>query len=163
MERAARRRARGETVEGGDEVSRDALRDEVVVEGGLRVHGQGTAVGAHRDTRHGLHTTGEDEVLEAGADLHGADVQGGQAGGAVAVELHAGGGVRQAGVERGGAGDVHALVTEGGDDTGDDVLDGGRVELGVALEGLGDQTGEQVHRLHGVEAAAGLALATRGS
>ena len=153
----------GDTVEGGDEVGGDALRDEVVVEGGLRVHGQGAAVGAHRDARHGLDATGQHEVVEAGADLHRTVVDGGQAGGTVTVELHTGDGVGQAGIERGGAGDVHALVTQRGDDAGEDVLDGTGIELRVPLQDLGDEAGEEVDRLDGVEGAARLALATRGT
>ena len=153
----------GHAVKGGDDVRGDALRDEVVVKVGVRVECQGAAVGAHGDAGHGLHAADEDEVVPAGADLLCAEVHGGEAGGAVAVDLQAGGGVRQAGVEGGGAGDVHALVADGGHAAGDDVTDGVGVDARVALdEGL-DEAAEQVNGLDGVEGSAWLSLASGGA
>src|SRR5699024_835566 len=148
----------GHPVEAGDDVRGDALRDEVVVEVGLRVEGEGAAVGAHRHAGHGLYATGEDELVPAGAHLLCGEVEGGQAGCAVAVDLQAGRGVRQAGVECGGAGDVHALVADGGHAASDDVVDARRVQARVALQDGLDQSAEQAHRFDGVQGSAGLTL-----
>ena len=101
-----------ELLDGGDQVGGDALRDEVGVEVRLGVHRPGAAVGAHRDAAHRLDATGEDEVLPAGGDLLGGDVDGLEAGRAEAVELDAGDGVRQTGLDGGGLGDVAALVAD---------------------------------------------------
>ena len=106
-----------------DQVGADALRDERRVVVGLGVHRPGAAVGAHRHARHRLDAAGEDEVLPAGGDLLGGDVDGLQARGAEAVELHAGDGVRQAGLDRGGLGDVGALVADRRDAAEHDVVD----------------------------------------
>ena len=97
----------GEALDGGDQVGADALRHEVGVVGGLRVHRPGAAVGAHRHAAHRLDAAGEDQGLPAGADLGRGEVDGLEAGGAEAVELDAGaGGVGQARGDRGGPGDV---------------------------------------------------------
>src|SRR4051794_20672640 len=101
-----------ELLDRGDQVGADALRDEGRVVVRLGVHRPGAAVGAHRHARHRLDAAGEDEVLPAGRDLLGGDVHGLQPGGAEAVELHAGDRVWQAGLDRGGLGDVGALVAD---------------------------------------------------
>ena len=64
-----------------------------VVERGGRVHRPGAAVGAHRHAAHRLDAAGEDQVLEAAADPRRGLVDGLEAGGAEAVELHAGDGL----------------------------------------------------------------------
>ena len=153
----------GEPLDRGDEVGADALRDEGGVVVGLGVHRPGAAVGAHRDARHRLDAAGEDEVLPAGGDLLGGDVDGLQAGGAEAVELDAGDRVRQAGLDRGGLGDVGALVADGGDAPEDDVVDPVGVEALVAHEHLVHQADDQVDRLGRVQGAVALALAARGA
>ena len=103
------------------------------VERGARVHRPGAAVGAHRHPRHRLDAAGEDQVLEAGADPHRGLVDGLEAGGAEAVELHARDGLGVAGRERGGLGDVAALVADRGDHAEHHVVDAVRVEAGVAV------------------------------
>ena len=115
-----------------DEVGADALRDERRVVVRLGVHRPGAAVGAHRHARHRLDAAGEDEVLPAGGDLLRGDVDGLEARGAEAVELDAGDGVGQAGLDRGGLGDVGALVADRRDAAEHDVVDAVRVELLVA-------------------------------
>ena len=122
----------GEALDGRDQVRADALRDEARVVVGLRVHRPGAAVGAHRHARHRLDAAGEDEVLPAGGDLLGGDVDGLEARGAEAVELDAGDGVRQAGLDRGGLGDVRALVADRRDAAEDDVVDPVGIEAPVA-------------------------------
>src|SRR5690606_26152656 len=133
----------GEAVERGDEVGGDALRHEVGGKGRLRVHGPGAAVGGHGHAGHGLDAAGEDELVHAGADLGAGQVDGGQSGGAEAVDLHAGGAVRQARGQGGGAGDVGALVADRGDAADDHVIDAVFVEAGVAGAEFADEADEQ--------------------
>ncbi len=65
----------------------------------------------------------EHQLLHARAHLERGGVDGLEAGGAEAVELHARDGVGQAGGDGGGLGDVAALVADRGDDAEHDVVD----------------------------------------
>ena len=103
-----------------------------VVERGGRVGRPGAAVGAHRHPAHRLDAAGEDQVLEAAADAGRGLVDRLEAGGAEAVELHAGDGLGVAGRERRGLGDVAALLADRRDDAEHDVVDAARVERRVA-------------------------------
>ncbi len=150
-----------ELLDRGDQVGADALGHERRVVVGLRVHRPGAAVGAHRHARHRLDAAGEHEVLPAGGDLLRGDVHGLEARRAEAVELHAGDGVRQAGLDRGGLGDVRALVADGRDAAEHHVIDAGGVEFLVAYERLVHQADDQVDRLGAVQRAVELALAAR--
>ena len=130
---------------------------------GLRVHRPGAAVGAHRHARHRLDAAGEDEVLPAGGDLLGGDVDGLQARGAEAVELDARDGVRQAGLDRGGLGDVRALVADRRHAAEHDVVDPVRIKAAVAASSLVHQPDHEVDRLGRVQRAVALALPARGA
>jgi hypothetical protein len=132
-----------EALDGCDEVCADALRDEVGVVRGLGVHRPGTAVGAHRDPAHALDTAGDDQLVPAGADLLSGHVHGLQCGGAEAVDLGTGHGVGQAGEDRGGLGDVGALVPDRSDTAQHQVVDGVRVHPRVPRPQFVDQSGHQ--------------------
>ena len=106
-----------------------------VVEVGHRVVEPGAAVGAHRHPGHRLDAAREDQVLPARTDLRRGQVDGFQARGTEAVLLDAGHRVGQAGGDGGDPGDVGALVADRADDAEHDVVDGGRVEAGVAARG----------------------------
>ena len=95
----------------------------------------GAAVGGHRHPGHRLDAAGEDQVLPAGTDLGGGQVDGFQARGTEAVLLDAGDRVGQSGGDRGDPGDVGALVADRADDAEHDVVDGGRVQAGEAARG----------------------------
>ena len=153
----------GEALDRRDQVRADALRDEARVVVGLRVHRPGAAVGAHRHARHRLDAAGEDQVLPAGGDLLGGDVDGLEARGAEAVELDAGDGVRQAGLDRRGLGDVGALVADRRHAAEDDVVDPVGIKAPVAREQLVHQPHHEVDRLGRVQRAVALALAARGA
>ena len=86
----------GPALDGGDQVGADALRHEAGRERGRRVGRPGAAVGAHRHPAHRLDAAGEDQVLEAAADPGRGLVDGLETGGAEAVELDAGHGLRAA-------------------------------------------------------------------
>ncbi len=152
-----------EALKGGDEVGADALRHEVGGDAGHRVGEPGAAVRTQGHPGHGLHTAGQDQVLPAGTDLHRGHVDRFEAGGAEAVLLDAGDRVRQARGDGGDAGDVGALVADRADDTEDDVIDGGRVQAGVAGLYLPDEADDQVDRLGAVQGAVRLAAAARGA
>ena len=88
-------------------------------------------------------------------------VDGLEAGGAEAVQLHAGHGLGVAGRERGGLGDVAALLTDRRDHTQHDVVDAVDVERRVAGLDLVEEPDDEVDRLHLVEPTDRLALAAR--
>jgi hypothetical protein len=150
-----------EALECRDQVGADALRDEAGVVVGLRVQRPGAAVGAHRHAAHRLDSAGEDEVLPARGDLHRRRVDGLEARGAEAIQLHAGDRLRQAGLDRGGLGDVAALVTDRRDAAEHDVVDALGVELAMASEHLVHQADDEVDRLGRVQRPVDLALAPR--
>jgi hypothetical protein len=118
---------------------------------GLRVECPGAAVRAHPDPGHRLDAAREHQVFPAGADLLRGQVHRLEPGCAEAVDLQSGHGVGQAGGERGGLGDVGALLADRGDDAEHDVVDGGRVEAWGAPAKLVDQAGDQRDRLGAVQ------------
>ena len=126
-----------------DEVGADALRNEVGGERRLRIHGPGAAVGAHRDAAHGLDTAGQDEVFPPGLDSCGRLVDGLEARGAEAVQLHAGNLLPEAGGDDRGARDVGALVADRCDTAEDDVVDDVGVEVVVPLAHLLEEPGHE--------------------
>ena len=137
----------GEALDGRDQVGADALGHEADRVIGFRVGRPGAAVGTHRHPRHGLDAAGQHQVVPAGADLLRGRVHGLQAGRTEPVELHATGGVGQAGSQHRGAGDVAALVTDGRDDTKDDVADQVLVEVGEPGPQFVDQADDEVQWL----------------
>ena len=150
-----------ELLDGGDQVSADPLGDERGVVVGLGVHRPGAAVGAHRHARHRLHAPGEHEVLPARGDLLGGDVDRLQARRAEAVELHAGDGVGQAGLDRGRLGDVAALVADRRYAAQHDVVDPVGIEVRIAAQHLVHQPDHEVDGLGGVQRSIYLALPPR--
>ena len=103
------------------------------------------------------------QVLPAGAHLLRGDVDGLEAGRAEPVELEARAGGLVAGGQRGGAGDVGALLADGRDAAEDDVLDAGRVQVRVALAQLLEQADDQRDRLGAVQRSGVLAAPARGA
>ncbi len=144
-----------------DQVGADALRHEAGPQRGGRVGCPGAAVGAHRHPAHRLDATGDDQVLEAAADAGGGLVDRFQAGGAEAVELDAGHGLRVARREGRGLGDVTTLLADRGDDTEHHVVHAVRVQRGVADLDLIEQAHHQVDRLDLVQGTDLLSLAAR--
>ena len=137
----------------------DALRGEAHghVGAGVVVDEPGVdrdLVAAEGDVGHALGAAGEDDVGAAAADAVGGERDGLQAGGAVAVDGHGGGGDGQAGAEAGDAGDVHSLLGLGHGAAEDDVFDLGAVELRDAGEGSGDGDGGEVVGARGAEGSA---------
>ena len=148
----------GEALDGRDQVRADALRHEGRVVVGLRVHRPGAAVGAHRHARHRLDATREHEVLPAGGDLLGGDVDRLQARRAEAVELHARHRVRQPRLDRRGLGDVRALIADRRDAAEDHVVDAVRIKLPVAGEHLVHQPDDEIDGLGRVQRPVALAF-----
>ena len=84
----------------GNQVGTNALGHEGGLRVGLRVHGPGSTVGANRHTAHALHAASHDQVFPARAHLLRRHIDGLQARGAKAVDLHARGFKVPTGLER---------------------------------------------------------------
>ena len=115
-----------EALDRRDQVGADALRHERRVVVGLGVHRPGAAVGAHRHAATSTRRRRRAPGPPSRSDLLRGDVDRLQPGRAEAVELDAGDGVGQAGLDRGGLGDVGALVADGRHAAEHDVVDRGR-------------------------------------
>jgi len=148
----------GEAFQGGDQVGANPLGREVAVHIGLRVQHPGTAIAAHGHAGHGLDTADHHQVLEAGTHLHRPKVDRLQARRTEAVDLHTGDADVPVGYQRGGLGDIRALVPDWRDATEHDVIHLARVQVTALLQGA-EQAGQQVHRLDAVQGAIGLAFA----
>ena len=149
-----------EAFEGGDQIRAHALWHEIGVHVGRRVHRPGAAIGAHGDARHGFHAADHHQVLEARTHLHGAEVHCLQTRGAETVELHARHGFIPVGHQRGGLGDIGALVAHRGHAAQDDIVDLAGIQRVALLQGL-EQAGQQIDRLDAVQRTVLLALAAR--
>ena len=102
----------------------------------LRAVGEG-------DVAHVLDAAADRDVVDAGGDQRGGEVDRLLGGAALAVDVVAGVSIGRPGLEPGVAADVEALLAELLDAAGDDVADLGRVDAG-ALDELGVGLGEQV-------------------
>ncbi|MNQ98461.1 hypothetical protein D3C85_1141540 [compost metagenome] len=149
-----------EAMLGRQQVGTDALHHEVSLEGHLRVHRPGTAVGAHGDARHAFHAATDGQVDQATTDLGRGEVDRFKAGTTVAVDLHAGNGLRKIGIQCRDTGDVAALLAKGHDTPQDHILDQRGVEA-IALAKCLQYLGRQLYRRDFVQGAVGLAFATR--
>ena len=112
--------------------------------------------------RHRFDAAGNDDVVGALGDLGGAEIDGVEAGGAEARDLHAGRLVVVAGLEGGRARDDGAGLADRIDAAEDDVVDLGRVEA-VAVAQRFQHLGAEAHGRHLVQGAILLAAAARGA
>ena len=154
--------SRREAFQRGDQVGADALRHEGGGRVGFRVLRPGAAVGADRHAAHAFHAAGHHQVFPARAHLLRRHVHGLQAGGAEAVELHAGAAEVPAGLQRRDLGDHRALLADRRDHAHHHVVDLAGVEVVAPLQ-FGQHAGQQVDGLDLVQAAVLLALAARGA
>jgi hypothetical protein len=143
----------------GDQVSANALGREAGVAVGGRVLRPGAAVRAHGHARHAFDAAGDDQVFPAAGDFLRAQVDGLQARGAKAVDLHARDAEVPARLEQRRFGQHRALVANGGDAAHHHVVDLGRVKA-VALAQLLKQAAEQIDGFDFVQAAVFFAFAT---
>ena len=149
-----------EAVLGRDQIGGDALRHEVAGQRHLRIDRPGVAGRADADAAHGFDAAGDDHVVLAGGDRGVGEVDRVEAGGAVAVDLHARHGVREAGGEDGVAGDVAARLADRIDAAEDHVVDDRRVEV-VAVADRGQRAGGEHRGRDFVQGAILLAAAAR--
>src|SRR5450830_1663697 len=104
-----------EAFQGCDQVRANALGREVTVQVGLWVEHPGAAIAAHGYAGHRLDATDHHQVLEAGTHFHRPQVHRLKARGAEAVDLETGDADVPVRHQRGGLGDVGALVAHRGD------------------------------------------------
>ena len=138
----------------------DALRHEAGREIRFGVLRPGATIRAERHARHAFDASGHDHVLPAASDLLRGEVHRLQTRGAEAVDLHARDPEIPARLQRRRLRDHRALLAHRRDDAHHDVVELRRVE-GQALLKLREQAGQQIDRLHLVEAAVLLAFAAR--
>ena len=78
-----------EAVFGRDQIGRDALRHEIGGNGERRIDRPGAARGADADAAHRFDAAADRQIVLAGHDLRGGEIDPVEAGGAEAVDLHA--------------------------------------------------------------------------
>ena len=99
-------------------------------------------------------------LLLAGHDLRGGEIHRVEAGGAKAIDLHAGDAVAIAGDKRGGARDIGGRLADRIDHAHHHVIDQRGVEIIAALDGA-ERLARQIERGHFVQRAVDLAAAAR--
>ena len=112
------------------------------------------AVGEHRDARHGLDTTCDDDVVVPRDDTGGGEVQRLLAGAALAVDCGAGHSLREAGGQGRVASDVEALLPHLGDAAPDHIVDECRVDARTLYKTLQRKCGQ----IHGMDPGQGTLL-----
>src|SRR3984885_13163234 len=151
-----------EAVFGGDEIRGNALGHEIFDHGAAGVDGPRAAGRANADAAHRLDAAADGHVLLPRHDLRGGEINGIEAGGAKAVDLHAGDGFAVAGMKRGDARDVAAGFTDRVDNTHNDVVAQGRIEFVALLDGA-ERLAREIKRGHFVQRAVHFAAAARRS
>ena len=139
-----------EAFQSSDQVGADTLRHETCMQVGFRVGRPGASIGTHGYARHRLYTTGNHHVFPPGAHFHGGQVHGFQAGGAEAVQGHAGDLLIPISGQCRRLGDIRALVTHGGDAAHDDIIYLRSVEPVTLFQSL-EHGSEQRDRLNAVQ------------
>src|SRR3984885_12351078 len=151
-----------EAVFGGNEIGGNSLGHEIFDDGAAGVDGPRAAGRANADAAHRLDTAADGHVLLPRHDLRGSEIDGIEAGGAKAVDLHAGDGFAVAGMKRGDARDVAAGFTDRVDNTHNDVVAQGRIEFVALLDGA-ERLAREIKRGHFVQRAVHFAAAARRS
>jgi hypothetical protein len=133
----------GEAVLRRDDVRRDALGHEIGAHREVGVHADGEAVGSHGHPAHHLDPARDIEVADARAHLVGGEVRGLEPGGAEAVDVQPRDPFVPAGGQHGRAGDLAALLADGGDAAPDHVLDRRCVEVVARAQRVEHPGGER--------------------
>ena len=147
---------------GRDQVRRDALRHEIMVERHLRVDNHRAAIRTHGHAAHGFHAAANGHVGLAGHDFRRSKVHRFKAGGAETVYLKARRGLGVVGIQRRRTGDVRALLAYRRDAAQDHIVDHAGIEIIAVADGL-ELLGGQLQRGDLVQRAILLALAARGA
>jgi hypothetical protein len=150
-----------EAVPGGDQIGRDALRQEIGLDRDRRIDGPGAAGGADADAAHGFHATADRHVVLAGHDLRRSEVHRIQARRAEAVDLDTRYAVAETRDQSRGTSDVAARLADRIDAAEYHIVDLLCVEL-VAVADGGQRLRREIERGHFVQRAIGLAASARG-
>ena len=148
-----------------DQLRADALRHKAV---GVALRHRAERVAArqyaraHRHPAHRLDTRGDDDVVRAGDHTLGGEADRLLAASALAVDGRPWHRLGESGAEQRVTGDVDGLVADLRYGARDDIVDLRRVDTRARHE-FGQAVGQQVHRQHVVQCAAGLALPDRGA
>ena len=108
---------------GGDQIRRDALRQEVARDRNSGIDRPCAARGAHADAAHGFDAAPDGDVLHAGHHLRGREIDRIEARSAEAVDLHARNFLAEARLQHRRTGDIAAGFADGVDTAEHHVLD----------------------------------------
>ena len=147
---------------GRDQIGGNALRQKIMRNRDRRIDRPGAAGRADADPAHRFDAAADRHLLLPGHDLGGGEIHRVEAGGAEAVDLHAGHAVAIAGNQRRGARDIGGGFADRIDDAHDHVIDQSGVELVAVLDGA-ERLARQIERGHFVQRAVDLAAAARGA
>ena len=123
-----------------------------------RIDRPGAAGRADADAAHRFDAAADRHVLLPGHDLRGGEIHRVEAGGAEAVDLHAGDAVAITGDQRRGARDIGAGLADRIDDAHHHVVDQRGIEIVAALDGA-ERLACEIERGHFVQRAVDLAAA----
>ena len=148
------------SVFGRDQVGGNALRQEIMRDRNRRIDRPGAAGRADADPAHGFDAAADRHLLLPGHDLRGGEIHGVEAGGAEAIDLHAGDAVAITGDQRRGARDIGGGFADRIDDAHDHVIDQSSVELVADLD-RAERLAREIERGHFMQRAVDLAAAAR--
>ena len=119
----------GKPVFGGDQIRRDALRQEVARDRNSGIDRPCAPRGAHADAAHGFDAAPDGDVLHAGHDLRGREIDRIESRSTEAVDLHARNFLAEACLQHGGTRDIAACFADRVDAAEHHVLDQFRIEI----------------------------------
>ena len=149
-----------EAVFGGDQIRRNALRQEIIGDGDAGIDRPRAARCPHADAAHGFDAAADGDVLHAGHDLRGREIDRIETGGAEAVDLHARNFLAEAGLQHRRAGNVAAGFADRIDAAEHHVLDQRGIEIVAPPNGI-EGRDREIDGRHLVQRAIGLAAPAR--
>ena len=150
------------SVFGRDQVGGNALRQEIMRHRDRGIDRPGAAGRANANAAHRFDAAADRHFLLPGHDLRGGKIHRIEAGGAEAIDLHAGNFIAVAGNQRRSARNIGGRLADRIDDTHHHVVDQSGVQIIAGLDGV-EHLARQIERGHLVQRAVDLAAAARAA